>query len=72
MNNLGITPTVNGSNNQKRHIATNDALHIGSVQLPLKSVTKTFAILAKRGAGKSYTGAVMAEEFFKNGIPLSS
>src|SRR6266516_2303374 len=70
MNNLGITPTVNGSNKQKRHIVTNDVLHIGSVQLPLKSVTKTFAILAKRGAGKSYTGAVMAEEFFKNGIPF--
>lgn len=30
--------------------------------LPLEAVTQTFAILAKRGVGKTYTGAVMAEE----------
>lgn len=45
-------------------------IDLGSIQLPLNSATKTFAILAKRGAGKSYTGAVMAEEFFKNNIPF--
>ena len=45
-------------------------LHLGSIQLPLNAATKTFAILAKRGAGKSYTGAVMAEEFHKNNIPF--
>jgi hypothetical protein len=45
-------------------------INLGSIQLPLNSATKTFAILAKRGAGKSYTGAVMAEEFFKNNIPF--
>jgi len=28
------------------------------------------AILAKRGAGKSYTGAVMAEELHKNNVPF--
>jgi hypothetical protein len=37
-------------------------LNLGSIELPLTAATKTFAILAKRGAGKSYTGAVMAEE----------
>jgi hypothetical protein len=44
-------------------------LNLGSIQLPLNAATKTFAILAKRGAGKSYTGAVMAEEFHKHNIP---
>lgn len=45
-------------------------INLGSVQLPINSATKTFGILAKRGAGKSYTGAVMAEEFYKNHIPF--
>jgi len=45
-------------------------LNLGSIQLPLTAATKTFAILAKRGAGKSYTGAVLAEEFHKNNIPF--
>jgi hypothetical protein len=45
-------------------------LNIGSVELPLSAATKTFAILAKRGAGKSYTAAVMAEEFFRAGVPF--
>ena len=38
--------------------------------MPINAATKTFAILAKRGAGKTYTGAVMAEEFAKNNIPF--
>lgn len=45
-------------------------LNIGTIKLPLSSATRTFALLAKRGAGKSYTGAVMAEEFYKNNIPF--
>lgn len=45
-------------------------INIGSIQLPLSSATKTFAILAKRGAGKTYTGGVMAEEFAENNIPF--
>ncbi len=45
-------------------------LNIGSHQIPLNGVTKSYAILAKRGAGKSYTGAVMAEEMYKNNIPF--
>src|SRR5262249_49079659 len=31
---------------------------------------ETFAMLAQRGAGKRYTGAVMAEEFHKNHRPF--
>lgn len=45
-------------------------LNIGSHKLPINAATKTFGILAKRGAGKTYTGAVMAEEFFKVNIPF--
>lgn len=33
-------------------------------------VTKTMAILAKKGAGKSYTAGVVMEEFAKNAIPF--
>jgi len=45
-------------------------MNLGSIQIPINAATKAFAILAKRGAGKSYTGAVMAEEFHKNNIPF--
>lgn len=34
-------------------------------RLPDESVTQTFAILAKRGAGKSYTASVMVEEMLE-------
>lgn len=33
-----------------------------ALSLPIEAVTQTFAILAKRGVGKTYTGAVMVEE----------
>ena len=45
-------------------------LNLGSIQIPINAATKTFAILAKRGAGKTYAAGVMAEEFFKCGIPF--
>jgi hypothetical protein len=45
-------------------------INLGSIHIPINAATKTFAILAKRGAGKTYTGAVMAEEFYKNNIPF--
>jgi hypothetical protein len=45
-------------------------INLGSIEIPINAATKTFAILAKRGAGKTYTGAVMAEEFAKNNIPF--
>lgn len=35
------------------------------LELPLESVTQTFAILAKRGVGKTYTAAVLVEELLK-------
>lgn len=47
-----------------------EEINLGSLKMPISSATKTFAILAKRGAGKSYTGAVLAEEFYKNNIPF--
>jgi uncharacterized protein len=37
--------------------------------LPLDAVVQTFAILAMRGAGKTCTAAVMAEEMCKAGLP---
>lgn len=45
-------------------------LNLGSIQLPTSAVTKTFAILAKKGAGKSYTAGVMMEEMFLNNLPF--
>jgi hypothetical protein len=38
--------------------------------LPLDAVTQTFAILAKRRVGKTYTGSVMAEEFVAAKLPF--
>jgi DNA helicase HerA-like ATPase len=38
--------------------------------LPDDAVTQTFGILAKRGAGKSNTAAVMAEEMYKAELPF--
>lgn len=37
--------------------------------LPLDAVTETFAILAKRRAGKSNAAVVMAEEMYAAGLP---
>lgn len=45
-------------------------INIGSHQLPSNAATKTFAVLAKKGAGKTYTGGVLAEEFYKDNIPF--
>lgn len=38
------------------------------LSLPLEAVTQTFAILAKRGSGKTYTGLVMVEEMLKKNL----
>jgi len=40
------------------------------LRLPLDAVTQTFAILAKRRVGKTYTASVMAEEFVAAGLPF--
>lgn len=46
-------------------------LHISpNLKLPLEAVTQTFAILAVRGAGKSNTAVVMAEEMHDAGLPF--
>lgn len=36
-----------------------------NLTLPTEAVTQTFALLAKRGAGKTYTASVLAEEMLK-------
>jgi hypothetical protein len=40
------------------------------LELPDEAITQTFAILAKRGVGKTYTASVMAEEMIKNNLPV--
>jgi DNA helicase HerA-like ATPase len=40
------------------------------LSLPAEAVTETFAILAKRGAGKTYTSAVIVEEMLKANLPV--
>lgn len=41
-----------------------------SLSLPVESITETFAILGKRGSGKSSTAVVMAEEMIRLGHPV--
>ena len=49
----------------------NTELHLSpTLNLPLNAITQTFGILAVRGAGKSNTAAVMAEEMFACGLPF--
>jgi len=44
-------------------------LHLAKgVTLPTEAVVQTFGILAKRGVGKTYTAAVMAEQMLKIGL----
>jgi len=38
--------------------------------LPVEAVTQTFALLAVRGSGKTYTAAVLVEELVKAGQPV--
>lgn len=40
--------------------------------LPLSAVTQTFAILAKRGVGKTYLASVMAEEMLRAGQQITA
>lgn len=47
-------------------------LHISrDIDLPLDAVTQTFAVLAKRRVGKTYTASVMAEEFVAANLPFA-
>lgn len=45
-------------------------MKISSINLPASAVTETFGLLACRGAGKSNAARVMAEAFFKEGLPF--
>jgi hypothetical protein len=40
------------------------------LKLPEEAVTQTFALLARRGAGKTHTGSVLAEEMLAAGYPI--
>jgi hypothetical protein len=40
------------------------------LHLPIEAVTETFSILAKRGAGKTFTASVMVEELIEAGQPV--
>lgn len=40
------------------------------LSLPIEAVTQTFAILAKRGTGKTHAASVMAEEMLARGQPV--
>lgn len=40
------------------------------LELPVEAVTETFAILAKRGAGKTYTASVLCEEMLLAGLQV--
>lgn len=45
-----------------------NAIHLSETfSIPAEALTQTFAIPAKRGAGKSYTALVLAEEMFPLG-----
>ena len=41
-----------------------------NLTLPAEAVTQTFAILAKRGVGKTYTASVLTEEMLKAGLQV--
>lgn len=46
-------------------------LHLAKdLRLPLDAVTETFAILGRRGSGKTHTAVVMAEEMLDAGVPI--
>lgn len=40
------------------------------LSLPIEAVTQTFALLARRGAGKTHTASVIAEEMLDAGFPI--
>ncbi len=42
------------------------------LSLPIHAATWTFADLAIKGAGKTYTACVLAEEFIKAGVPITA
>jgi len=50
---------------------TTRSLHLAKdLRLPLDAVTETFAILGRRGSGKTHTAVVMAEEMLAAGVQV--
>lgn len=48
-----------------------EPLHLAEgLDLPVEAVTETLAILARRGAGKTSTAAVLVEELLDDGLPV--
>lgn len=47
-----------------------DGQGVNAFRLPADAVTQTFAILAKRRVGKTYTASVMAEELVRLALPF--
>ena len=48
-------------------VESNPLVLASDLSLPLEAVTETFAILAKRGSGKTYCASVLVEEMLKAG-----
>src|SRR6266571_1279755 len=64
---MGPNPVHSDSTSPRNHRGGEGMkLHISEdISLPTDAVTQTFAILAKRGTGKTYTASVLAEEMLK-------
>lgn len=51
--------------------AANRTIHLApDLELPIDAITQTFAILGKRGRGKTNTAVVLAEELIGTGLPV--
>ena len=64
---LGSTDPSRGDPSSDRSLSGRPLVLAPELSLPLEAVTETFAILAKRGAGKTYAAAVLVEEMLKAG-----
>ena len=64
---LGSTDPSCGDPSSGRSLPDRPLVLAPELSLPLEAVTETFAILAKRGAGKTYAAAVLVEEMLKAG-----
>jgi hypothetical protein len=53
-----------------KHLNIGETVEGSAFTLPADAITQTFAILAKRRVGKTYTASVMAEELVRLGLPF--
>ncbi len=59
----------NNPNAEKKEINPNETISLGSrINFPLKLLYQVMFISGKRGSGKSYTGAVLMEEYERLGL----